>query len=118
MPAYDHLLTTKIDFKKTTERVWAAYKLGAKYDRELEEAPEMARQQAEQIAAEIVSQGGPVKYGDLLVLDTQAVALIAYLQRVGVDLTRTEEAAETPAENAAGDDVTTAAAATDLVPGS
>lgn len=102
MPAYDHLLSTKLDFKKTTERVHAAYKLGAPYDRELDEAPEMARQQAEKIAAEIVSQGGPVKHGDLLVLETQAVALIAYLQRVGIDLNRTDD--EPAAEEEATDE--------------
>jgi cytochrome c oxidase cbb3-type subunit I/II len=71
--------------------------LGAPYGRELEEAPEMAKEQAEQIAAEIVSQGGPVKRGEVMVMDTQAVALIAYLQRLGVDLTRPVESESAPA---------------------
>ncbi len=60
--------------------------LGAPYDRELTEAPEMAREQAELIAADIVSQGGPVMRGELLTIDSQAVALIAYLQRIGTDI--------------------------------
>lgn len=100
MPSYEHLLSTEIDFKKITDRVKAAHLLGAPYDRELEEAPEMARQQAEAVAADIVKQGGPVKRGDILVMNTQAVALIAYLQRLGVDLNR--PAAPEPAAGADG----------------
>jgi cytochrome c oxidase cbb3-type subunit I/II len=93
MPAYEHLLSTQIDFKKITDRVWAASLLGAPYGEELTNAPAMARQQAETIAAEIVAQGGPVQVPragkpPLLILDSQAVALIAYLQRLGVDLFR------------------------------
>jgi len=91
MPSFIHLLETPLDFKKIADRVWAANKLGAPYDRELSEAPEMAKKQAEEIAAQIVSQGGPVmrtieNNETLMTMDTQAVALIAYLQRVGVDL--------------------------------
>ena len=86
MPSYVHLLDTKIDFKKITDRVLAAHMLGAHYDEELTNAPEMAQKQAERIAADIVSQGGPAKRGDVMTLESQAVALIAYLQRVGVDL--------------------------------
>jgi cytochrome c oxidase cbb3-type subunit I/II len=91
MPNYEHLLVNELDFKKTTDRVRAAHLLGAPYGRELDEAPEMARKQAEEVAAEIVKQGGPVKRGDTLVMNTQAVALIAYLQRLGVDLNRPAE---------------------------
>lgn len=107
MPSYKHLLSTEIDFKKVTDRVWAAQKLGAEYPFELEESPEMARIQAEVVAAEIVSQGGPVSVPragkePLLVLDSQAVALIAYLQRLGVDAFKPPPT-ETPTEPAAGD---------------
>jgi len=100
MPNFEHLLVNELDFKKTTDRVRAAHLLGAPYDRELDEAPEMARIQAEEIAAEIVKQGGPVKRGETMVMNTQAVALIAYLQRLGVDLTRVDEPAtpQTPAD--------------------
>ncbi len=91
MPSYQHLLETSMDFKKVSDRVWAAHLLGAPYDRELTEGPEMAQKQAEEIAAQIVSQGGPVMRPvtggkTLLTMDSQAVALIAYLQRVGVDI--------------------------------
>lgn len=91
MPSYEHLLNTSIDFKKVSDRVWAANLLGAPYDEELTEGPAMAEAQAEMIAAEIVSQGTkPMRTlpsgEELLVKDTQAVALIAYLQRLGTDL--------------------------------
>ncbi|MEM6363004.1 MAG: cytochrome-c oxidase, cbb3-type subunit II, partial [Planctomycetota bacterium] len=86
MPAYEHLLDTPIDFNKVTDRVWAAHMLGAPYDDELTDAPELARRQAEVVAADIVSQGGPIRRGDVMTLDSQAVALIAYLQRIGIDL--------------------------------
>jgi len=102
MPAFTHLLETSIDFKKVADRVWAANKLGAPYDRELTEGPAMAKQQAEEIAAQIVSQGGPVMRTieggkTLLRMDSQAVALIAYLQRMGIDLFKPLDAPEQPA---------------------
>ncbi len=98
MPAYEHLLSTEIDYDKISERVWAAQMLGAEYDFELDEVPEIARHQAEEVAADIVSQGGPVLVSrpgeeSLLTIDTQAVALIAYLQRLGVDIFRPAPAA-------------------------
>lgn len=103
MPIYDHLLDTAVDFKKVADRVWAAHLLGAEYDKELTEGPEMAQKQAEVIAAEIISQGGPVERTlvdgtKILVKDTQAVALIAYLQRLGVDLNRPAPAAPSEAQ--------------------
>ena len=90
MPAYEHLLSTEIDYNKIKDRVWAAQMLGATYDFDLDDVPEIARKQAEQIAADIVSQGGPVSVprtgrDPLLTMDTQAIALIAYIQRLGVD---------------------------------
>jgi cytochrome c oxidase cbb3-type subunit I/II len=116
MPSYVHLLDTPLDFKKITDRVWAAHMLGAPYDRELSEAPEMARKQAEQIAADIVSQGEPAirtlpNGKTLLTMETQAVALIAYLQRMGIDLFAPPEApandtpsSDTPAAEATAED--------------
>jgi cytochrome c oxidase cbb3-type subunit I/II len=66
----------------------------------LTEAPEMAKKQAEEIAAQIVSQGGPVmrpigEKKTLLTMDSQAIALIAYLQRVGIDLFKPADAPAT-----------------------
>ncbi len=102
MPSYEHLLETAIDFNKVTDRVWAARMLGAPYDFELTEAPAMARKQAERIAADIVTQGGTVSRGNVMTLDSQAVALIAFLQRIGTDITAPPEPAPTPVAAAAG----------------
>jgi len=97
MPSYHHLLETSLDFKKITDRVHAAHLLGAPYDRELTEAPEMAQKQAEEIAAQIVSQGGPmmrtIDNGESLkTMHSQAIALIAYLQRIGTDIFKPADA--------------------------
>jgi cytochrome c oxidase cbb3-type subunit I/II len=87
MPSYDHLLTADLKFSAIAPLVKTAHFLGAPYDRELEESEAMARRQAEEIAADIVKQGGPAG-----VHEKQAIALIAYLQRLGTDIFRTEEA--------------------------
>jgi cytochrome c oxidase cbb3-type subunit I/II len=57
-------------------------RLGTPYsDEEVANAEEIARSQAAQIAEEIVDQGGPSG------LETrEIVALIAYLQRLGTDI--------------------------------
>jgi cytochrome c oxidase cbb3-type subunit I/II len=109
MPSYEHLLETPIDFEKVTDRVWAAHMLGAPYDRALTEAPAMARAQAERVAADIVSQGGPVRSGDLMIFDTQAVALIAYLQRIGTDINAPAEPAAAAEQTATPDAAASAA---------
>ena len=97
MPAYPHLMTRTLNFSTIQDRVNAAHALGAPYDRELTEAEQMAREQASKIVAELVAQGGPSTFddsrGDSIALEeTQIIALIAYLQRVGVDLFETEDA--------------------------
>ncbi|MEM8670625.1 MAG: cytochrome-c oxidase, cbb3-type subunit I [Planctomycetota bacterium] len=107
MPAYVHLLDTKIDFKKIPDRVRAAHMLGAPYDRELTEAVEMAMKQAEEVAADIVSQGGPIQRGDVMTLDSKAVALIAYIQRLGTDIFAPPD--PTPEESEAAEEESEAA---------
>lgn len=86
MPSYAHLLEEDLKFEAIEPLVRAAHMLGAPYEEELENSDAMARRQAERIAAEIVTQGGPAG-----VHEKQAIALIAYLQRVGTDYFRTEE---------------------------
>jgi cytochrome c oxidase cbb3-type subunit I/II len=115
MPAYAHLETTKLNYRGIPARVKAAHMLGAPYDKELEEAEEMARLQARAIVANIVSQGGldrayfdpdfvPTE-GELvdeskyvLLEESQVIALIAYMQRIGIDISAAPEtpAVETP----------------------
>ncbi|TWT96409.1 cytochrome-c oxidase, cbb3-type subunit I [Neorhodopirellula pilleata] len=87
MPAYEHLLAEDMKYDAIAPHVKAAAFLGAPYtDEELNNTAEVAMKQAERIAAEIVEQGGPAK-----TYEKQAVALIAYLQRVGIDLFAEEE---------------------------
>jgi cytochrome c oxidase cbb3-type subunit I/II len=102
MPEYSHLLTTKLNFKTIRDRVQAAYYLGAPYTTELEVAEDgmanaevLATKQAQKIAAEIAVQGGPLDMED-----KQIVAIIAYLQRMGIDRYKTAPVA-TPAPSAA-----------------
>lgn len=86
MPSYKHLLKERLNFGLIPDRVWAANYLGAPYDRELTESVEMAKAQAEQVAADIIAQGGTVSFEGELIKDSTAIALIAYLQRMGKDL--------------------------------
>ncbi|MFY8199310.1 MAG: cytochrome-c oxidase, cbb3-type subunit I [Pirellula staleyi] len=90
MPSYVHLLEEKLHFGEIQKRVEAAHFLGAPYDRELTEAESMAQLQAAAIASEIIAQGGPVSFSGHLIKDSTAIALIAYLQRLGKDLYRVE----------------------------
>jgi cytochrome c oxidase cbb3-type subunit I/II len=86
MPSYKHLLLERLNFKEIPKRVRAAHYLGAPYEKELTDSEALARKQAQSIAAEIIAQGGPVAYEDELIYESTAIALIAYLQRVGKDL--------------------------------
>jgi cytochrome c oxidase cbb3-type subunit I/II len=90
MPSYDHLLRQDIKFSAIEQLVRAAHMLGAPYEEELENSEAMARRQAEEIAADIVMQGGPAGKQE-----KQAIALIAYIQRMGTDIFRTETPAGT-----------------------
>ncbi|MGV3484164.1 MAG: cbb3-type cytochrome c oxidase subunit II [Planctomycetaceae bacterium] len=62
MPAFDYLLDQPLD---------------------AEDNPAILKQ-AESLAADIVGQGGPVLYGDRLLMNSRGIALVAYLQRLGV----------------------------------
>ncbi|SMP54479.1 cytochrome c oxidase cbb3-type subunit I/II [Neorhodopirellula lusitana] len=104
MPSYGHLLTEDMKYDAIAPHVKAAAYLGAEYtDEELNNTAEVAQKQAEYIAADIVQQGGPAK-----TYEKQAIALIAYLQRVGVDLFAEEAPAE-PAGDADSDPESTEA---------
>jgi len=91
MPIYSHLEQTKLNFKELPSRVWAAKMLGAPYEAELDNAVAMAQEQATKLVKDLVDQGGKAQVtgtdGQPLDLSaTQAIALIAYLQRLGTDL--------------------------------
>lgn len=86
MPSFKHLLKSDLKFEAIQPLVKTAHWLGAEYgEAELSDAAEHARKQAEVVAADIVKQGGPAGKHE-----KQAIALIAYVQRLGTDLFRTE----------------------------
>src|SRR5690606_38603799 len=78
MPTYAHLQRKAIDFDQIQSRVDAMVMLGVPYGDAVNNAPAMAREQAQTIAAGIESQGGPAGLAD-----REIVALVAYLQRLG-----------------------------------
>ena len=87
MPPYPWLLTERLDFEDIQNSVDAMATIGVPYDAEKSQAPELARKQAESIAARIQAAGGP---GDLA--DKRIIALIAYLQRLGTDIFKNQPA--------------------------
>ncbi|MDB4960087.1 MAG: bifunctional cbb3-type cytochrome oxidase subunit [Myxococcales bacterium] len=81
MPAYPHLLEDTIAWNVIQDRVDAMAMLNVPYDaRALASAEDMAREQARAVAARLVAQGGPD------IADKDVIALIAYMQRLGVDI--------------------------------
>jgi cytochrome c oxidase cbb3-type subunit I/II len=81
MPRYSWMLEKPLDFASIQARVDAMAMLGVPYGAAIHSAEVMARAQAKQVAAEIVTQGGPAGLED-----KEIVALIAYLQRLGTDI--------------------------------
>jgi len=92
MPTYAHLQTKPIDFEQIQSRVDAMVMLGVPYGDAVNNAPAMAREQAQTIAAGIESQGGPAGLAD-----REIVALVAYLQRLGRDVRQAPATAAAPA---------------------
>jgi len=103
MPRYDWLLEDEIDFEAVQRRVDVMAMRGGPYGEPVNRAPEMARTQADEIASELVEQGG---YEGMA--DKKVIALVAYLQRLGTDIAKpapTEQpadAAEAPATATTG----------------
>jgi cytochrome c oxidase cbb3-type subunit I/II len=93
MPAYPWLSRARINWAALERGVAAQATLGVPYTRdEVTGAAALGRKQARQVAAAIVQQGGPAGLED-----TQLVALIAYLQRLGTDIKRSPKVAAAPA---------------------
>lgn len=88
MPPYSWLLDDPIEFGVIQGRVDAMLMLGVPYGDIVNTAEQVARDQADLIAKQIVDQGGPTGLGD-----KQIVALTAYLQRLGTDLMKAPPAA-------------------------
>jgi cytochrome c oxidase cbb3-type subunit I/II len=88
MPPYPWLLTQRIDFDGIQAKVDAMAMLGVPYGEAINNAPELARRQAAQMAAVIAAQGGPADLAD-----REVVAITAYLQRLGQDIKLVQAAA-------------------------
>jgi cytochrome c oxidase cbb3-type subunit I/II len=86
MPVYPWLLEKDTAYDRIQGRVDVMAMLGVPYGEALNRAETMAREQAAEIGARILEQGGPVDLED-----KEIVALIAYLQRLGTDLNRPVE---------------------------
>ena len=90
MPGYKHLLESPIDFGAIQARVDAMAMLGVPYGELVKagKAEEAAREQARLLAADLVAQGG---YKGME--DKKVIALVAYLQRLGTDISKPAPAA-------------------------
>lgn len=90
MPPYPHMLTNRLDLSDLPARMRGLQRLGVPYtDAEIQDAVAVAREQSELIAAEVAEQGGPDRLAD-----KEITALVAYLQRLGLD--RAESIAPDP----------------------
>jgi len=82
MPAYPWLARTPLKWSAVERGVAAQSTLGVPYTPEqVRNAGGLAREQAKQIAGAIARQGGPAGLEE-----TELVALVAYLQRLGTDI--------------------------------
>ncbi len=94
MPAYEHLLEQSLDFEGIQRRVDVMAMLGVPYGENVKngKAVEAARAQAKQIADDLVKQGGFEGMGD-----KKVIALVAYMQRLGKDISQPADAPAAPA---------------------
>jgi cytochrome c oxidase cbb3-type subunit I/II len=85
MPAYPHLLRQDLDFGSIQRRVEVMAMLGVPYGETVKEgmAEKQAREQAEVIQKELAAQGGRTD-----VDGKKIIALVAYLQRLGTDISK------------------------------
>jgi len=82
MPSYPHLLSDDLAFGDIQSRVDAMAMLGVPYGKDiLAHADTTAHQQANELAAKLVKLGGPQGMEN-----KEVIALIAYMQRLGVDI--------------------------------
>jgi len=81
MPGYPQLLTRSLDFDGIQARVDAMAMIGVPYADAVNRAPAMAREQAASLAAAILAAGGPPALDD-----KEIIALVAYLERLGIDI--------------------------------
>jgi cytochrome c oxidase cbb3-type subunit I/II len=79
MPPYRHLAQAQVDFASSADKLRAMRAIGVPYEpAQIQLAAQSAREQAEGIAKELASTGERD-----VVVDSELVALISYLQRLG-----------------------------------
>lgn len=82
MPAYPAMFTDELDLSGTQRKIEGLMMLGTPYTpEEAENAVALARAQAKEISEEIIATGGEAGLED-----KEIIALIAYLQRLGIDI--------------------------------
>ncbi len=92
MPSYAHFMKKKLDWTEIPVRMRAMQALGVPYtDAEVASSVADAKQQAQEYATEFIVQNGDAPYmtqsGKVIDLsDREVVAVVAYLQRLGIDL--------------------------------
>ncbi len=99
MPPYPGLFTGTLNFETIESHVGTMAMLGVPYGDMVEKgkASEAAKEQAKTIADDIAANGGPQGLED-----KDIVALIAYLQRLGVDIKHADEMATRPTHTVGG----------------
>lgn len=87
MPRYGWLFDEKIDYRSLPRKMQVMQQLGVPYsNEEVQGAVAHAEAQAKIIADDLAQSGVPAK-----IVDKDVVALIAYMQRLGVDYGKVEE---------------------------
>ncbi len=93
MPSYEHLLRQPIEWEVIPARVSAMVGIGVPYSpAQVDNAEELARRQAAELYQANLDQGGLTQLEDgTPIEDTKVFALIAYLERLGIDIFATPE---------------------------
>ena len=90
MPAYPWLYTNQLDTSLTHKKLQALRTLGTPYsDSDIANANKNLTEQANKIAAELRAQGAQLSDS---AANSEIIAMIAYLQRVGTDIKHAEGA--------------------------
>ena len=90
MPPYPWLFRKKTGYQMLPKKMEVMKALGVPYDQnEIDNSIEIAKQQAEKITMEMADAGVEMK-----MQDKQIIALIAYLQRLGVDINKSDMVSE------------------------
>ncbi len=100
MPKFAFLAERKIDWSQAGRAVETLVKVGVPYsDATRSQTEQLAKAQSEKVFAQFVTENGSAE-GLESVRDTEVIAMIAYLQRLGVDLNKPVDVATSGASDA------------------